>query len=258
MEKVVNNYGREREFHVFVASTFTDLTRYRKSGDTMAFNKLLLKAMPEVERYVQKRLNRALANNQIDRGKYMAEDFIDQLFIEVYDHLDEVGSAYELHPWLFKKADELLEDTLIEEEFDALFFDNIDGYSKPEWDAMEEKFSTDGDGDLVVMEELDDISYHQKEHLVKNVFLEDEREEMMAKLDKDLEAINIRKHIDTVLYQLPSSMQAVFELFTEHQFDLREIAAIRNRTVQEVEKLLEAARESLRISFLKRYEYRTS
>ncbi|WP_175455307.1 hypothetical protein [Pricia antarctica] len=47
-------------------------------------------------------------------------------------------------------------------------------------------------------------------------------------------------------------MQTVFELFTEHQFDLSEIAKIRIRTVEEVEKLLDATRESLHTSLLRR------
>ncbi|SDE43927.1 hypothetical protein SAMN05421636_10570 [Pricia antarctica] len=51
---------------------------------------------------------------------------------------------------------------------------------------------------------------------------------------------------------LPRPMQTVFELFTEHQFDLSEIAKIRIRTVEEVEKLLDATRESLHTSLLRR------
>lgn len=56
-----------------------------------------------------------------------------------------------------------------------------------------------------------------------------------------------------VLSNLPSSMRTVFELFTKHQFDVSEIAKIRNRTVKEVEMLLASARKSLKASLLGRY-----
>jgi RNA polymerase sigma factor (sigma-70 family) len=240
-------------FHLFVRQAYADLNRFRKEDNREAFNTLLLKVMPEVKRYVAKRLYTALAKGDVSKGKYKPEDFTDQLFIEVYDHFDDIADEKELHPWLFKKADELLEDVLVEEEFDMLFFENIDTYAKPEWDAMEERFSSDGDGDLVMLEELDDISYRKHDYIVKNVFLEDGRQDQMAKLDEQLGKDAIEKHAEMVLHHLPIPMRSVFELFTEHQFTLPEIAKIRNRTVQEVEQLLENARDLLETSFYNRY-----
>ncbi len=236
-----------------MANSFPDLKRLKKEGNTSAFNALLLKAMPEIKRYVQKRLNIALKKGQIDKNKYRADDFTDQLFIEAYDHFDEIQNAGELRPWLFRKVDELLEDVLVEEEFDSYFFENIDTYAKPEWDEMEEKFSTDGDGDLVMIEELDDTSYPKNEYLLNPIFVKEDDKEIITQLDKDLSAENMRRHADMVLYHLPSSMRTVYELFTEHQFDVSEIAKIRNRSVKEVENLLDEARKSLRTSFLNRY-----
>lgn len=253
MEESVNIYQSKREFHLFVANTYRDLKQLKKEGDLSTFNNLLLKAMPEVKRYVNKNLNRALSNGKIDRNKYRADDFIDQLFIEVYEHIDEIENEKELYPWMFKKVDELLGDILVEEEFDSLFFENLDNYSKPVWDAMQEKFSTDGDGDLVMKEEWDDISYAKNDYVLNHVFVEDGDQEIIVQLDKELGAENIRKHSELVLRHLPGPMRRVYELFTEHQFDVAEIAKIRNSTIKEVESLLDAARKSLRKSFLNRY-----
>lgn len=253
MEESVNIYQSKREFHLFVANTYRDLKQLKKEGDLSTFNNLLLKAMPEVKRYVNKNLNRALSNGKIDRNKYRADDFIDQLFIEVYEHIDEIENEKELYPWMFKKVDELLGDILVEEEFDSLFFENLDNYSKPEWDAMQEKFSTDGDGDLVMKEEWDDISYAKNDYVLNHVFVEDGDQEIIVQLDKELGAENIKKHSELVLRHLPGPMRRVYELFTEHQFDVAEIAKIRNSTIKEVESLLDAARKSLRKSFLNRY-----
>lgn len=254
MKDTIYYNTQQRAFHVFVANTYYDLRRFKKEGDTTAFNTLLLGALPGVKRYIQKNLNAALAKKKIDMGRYKADDFVDQLFIEAYDHFDEVANKKELHLWLFKKADELLEDALVEEEFDRFFFENIDNYSKPEWDAMEEKYSTDGDGDLVMLEELDDISYQKSDAVLNHVFIQDDDQEFTRQLDRELGAKNIKKHTDIVLSQLPTPMRTVFELYSEHQFELEEIAKIRNRTIQEIKTLLDATRKSLQNSFLNRFK----
>lgn len=253
MGNTVYNFTQQREFHAFVANTFSDLLGFRKKKDTTAFNNTLIITLPEIREYVQKRLNDAQNKNQLDKGRYKVDDFVDQLFIEVFEHFDEVADEKDLYPWMFKKVDELLGDALTEEKFDTFFFENIYNYSRPEWDAMEEKFSTDGDGDLVMIEELDDSSYRKNDYTLNHVFIEDENKEFIERLDAELDSERIRKHKEMVLSHLPRSMRMVFELFTEHQFDVEEIAKIQKRKVQEVETLLEAARKSLQVSFFNRY-----
>lgn len=247
------DYKTQKEFHIFVASTYSDLKKIKGSGDKKAFNELLLKDLPQVKRYITKRLNTALSKGNLPRGKYRPDDFIDQLFIEVYDHFDRVENKADLYPWLFKKADELLEDTILDEEFDTVFFENIDDFSRPEWDEMEEKFSTDGDGDLVMLEELDDSSYHKHDYVLNHVFVEDDNNEMMTKLDRKLGEENIRRHADMVLYHLPLPMRTVFELATQYHFDIAEIAKIRDQSIQETRELLKNARKSLETSFFNRH-----
>ena len=78
MKESVNIFQSQREFHVFVANSFSDLRRLKKEGDLKAFNQLLLKTMPEVRRYVQKNLNRAVVKGKIDRNRYKADDIIDR------------------------------------------------------------------------------------------------------------------------------------------------------------------------------------
>lgn len=254
MKNTIDFNKQQQEFHLLVASAFYDLNRSKKEGNTTAFNALLLKAMPGVKRYIQKNLNAALADKQIDIGRYKADDFVDQLFIESYDHFNEVGKKEELHLWLFKKADELLEDALVEEEFDNLFYENIDTYSKPQWEAMEENFSTDGDGDLLMLEELDDSSYRKNDYVLNHVFVEDDEKQFIDQLDKKLDAEKIRKHANLVLRNLPRPMRSAFALFNEHHFDSKEIAKIQNRTIEEVETLLDTTRKTLQVSFFNRYE----
>jgi RNA polymerase sigma factor (sigma-70 family) len=256
MKDIVNYSGRTKEFHLFVANSFSDLVKYKREQNKTAFNELLMNVLPEVKGYINKRLTTAVSKGNMSKGKYKSDDFVDQLFIEVYDRFDTVNNKKDLRPWLFKIADKLLEDALVEEEFDALFFENIDTYSKPEWDEMIESYSTDGDGDLVMIEELDDISYPKNDYILKSVFLEDENQEMVSKLDRELGQENIRKHTENILGRLPQRMRMAFELNTEYQFDLQEITKIMDRDLEEVRRLLEDARTILEKSFKARLNSR--
>lgn len=248
-------YESKKEFNVFVASTFSDLTQFKKEDNQEAFNTLLLKTFHQVKRYIIKRLRTALNKGNLPKGKYKADDFIDQLFIETYEHFDEVKDKEDLHPWLFKKANEILESTIIDEEFDDFFLKNIDDYSKPEWDEMEENFSTDGDGDLVMIEELDDISYLKNDYTLNHVFVEDNKKEMMDMLDKNLGKEKVNKHVAMILDRLPLHMRTVFELATKYRFTLEEITIIRNQSLEQVRELFETAQKVLETSLFNRYTF---
>ncbi len=253
MKPNASYYQSKKEFRLFVTTTFPDLIQLKKEGKQASFNELVLKIMPQIRQYVNERLNRAIKKGNFSKGKYKADDFIDQLFIEIYDNIDEVENEKDFYLWLFKKTNELLEDAIVEEEYDDLFFKNIDEYSKPEWDEMQEKYSTDGGGDLLMIEELDDMSYNHNDYTLNHVFIEDKEKGLIKKIDEDISEEAIQNHINLVLHNLPLASRNVFELYTNQQMELEEIAQIQNTTVNEVEQLLKDAKKALQLSFFNRY-----
>jgi len=253
MKNTLKNNCNQVEFHQFVTRSYADLIRLKKEENKSSFNELMLKILPQVKIYIVKKLNKAIKDGTIPKGKYKADDFIDQLYIETFDHIDEIENEKDLYPWLFKKVDELLEDTKIDEEFDDFFFKNIDNYSKQEWDAMEEKYSRDADGDFVMLEELDDISYNKNNYTLNNVFVENKEPQIIEALDKKLSEERIHKHIQMVVQQLPERMQTVFDLAASHQFKPSDIAKIKKISTQEVVKLLNKTRDTIKISLKKRF-----
>jgi len=146
-----------------------------------------------------------------------------------------------------------LEDSLVEEEFDHVFFDNIDTYSKPEWDAMEEDYTQDGDGDFLLLEEMDDSSLDKSNYTLDHVFITNEEKQLADKLDASLDKERINKHMQLVLDKMNLPMRTVFELFTNEGLTTEEIADIRKTTLDQVEELLSSARQLLKNSFEKRF-----
>jgi DNA-directed RNA polymerase specialized sigma24 family protein len=250
----VSYYQSKKEFRVFVVNSFPNLIQLKKEGNQASFSELEFKIMPGIRRYVNERLTAAMTKGHFSKGKYKADDFIDQIFIEIYDSIDTIKNGKKFYVWLLKKTNDLLDNAIEKEEFDEFFFKNIDDYSKPEWDAMQEKYGVDAAGDFVMIEELDDMSYNHNDYVLNSVFIEDKEKGFIKTIDKDLSAEEIQNHITMVLHNLPSALQNVFDLTTNHHLDLEEIAQIRSSTVEEVEGLLIDAKKALQLSFFNRYE----
>jgi DNA-directed RNA polymerase specialized sigma24 family protein len=250
MKTNLSHSTKQNVLRLRVQHTFQQLIKLKKENDKTSFNAQLLTLMPEIQKYINGRLITAIKKGHFSKNKYKADDITDQLFIEIYDHIDDLKDDKDFYLWLFKKTNELLEDIIVEEEFDNFFFKNIDDYSQPEWDEMQEKFSTDADGDLLMIEELDDSSYNHNDYTLDHVFIEDDEKQLTEQLDKDLKEDAINSHIKMVLHNLPLAMRSVFDLSTKQHLNLEEIAQVQHSTVKEVEKLLNDAKKSIAIKFV--------
>lgn len=249
MKNTLHYDQRQAEFHRYVNESFPTLQRMRSEGKARAFNELLLKVLPDVKRYITRGLRIALSKGVISHNKYKPEDLFDQLIIDIYDKLDEVRYPGEFHAWLFKRTDKILEDMEVEEEFATYFYDDIDTYSRAEREQMKEEFSTDGDGDLVMLDELDDISYKNHEYLLKNIFLDDSHEDLMALLERKEGEKDPKGLVETAIFNLPPTMRSVFELATEQLFTPEDIALIKGFSVERIREMLTRARTLLRDTF---------
>ncbi|WP_087520699.1 RNA polymerase sigma factor [Polaribacter sp. SA4-12] len=253
MKTSISYYQNKNEFRLFVTKSFSSLIKLKEEDNQVSFNELVLKILPEIRKYVKGRLITAIKKGHFSKKKYKADDIIDQLFITIYDNIEEVENKKDFYLWLFKKTNDLLDDLIMEEEFNELFFNNIDDYSKPEWDEMQEKFSSDGGGDLLMIEELDDMSYNHNDYTLNQVFIEDNEKDLVEKLDEQLGDDKINEHIELVLHNMPSTMREIFYLYTNSKLKVDEIAEMQNKTIDEVEKLLSDAKKVLQRSLFNRY-----
>jgi len=250
---IVTNKSHNEGLHEVVKRAFSKLKQLREENNQLAFNDAMRRLLPGVRKYITRWLNHAIKNNKIHAGKYQVEDFVNELYIQAYDHFHKVGRDSDLHSWLFKQAEKLMDDAEVEDEFDDFFIKNIDNYTKAEWDEMEENFSTDGDGDFVMEEELDDLSYVKNNYVLEDVFIEDKEQELIEKLSNEISTEQINRHINMLLYRLPTEESAVFDLVVRQRFKPDEITRIKEISIQEVENHLKNARNFIRISFKNRF-----
>jgi RNA polymerase sigma factor (sigma-70 family) len=240
-------------YHIQINEAFVVLKTLKKENKQEAFKDKFMELLPAIKQYIQKSLDTASKKELLKHQGYSVDDFVNDLYIYVYDHIEELNNQDDFHVWLFKAIDTLIEDALIDEEFDDLFFKDIEEYSKQEWDAMEEAYSADGDGDLVMLDELDDTSLEKNNYELNDIFIEDNEKALTAKLEKDLSKERINKHAQMVLKKLPLATQNVFDLYTLKGFDPNEIARIKRMQVNTINGLLKETQELLRTSFKRRF-----
>lgn len=244
-----------RGLHGLASLSFKRLIRLKEENQHGEFKKMMQQLLPDVNGYIARRLSAAVKNGHLPSGKYKVEDFTDELYLKAFEQIKEVEDEKDLLPWLFKKADELLEDTMTAEEFNELFFENIGNYTQAEWKHMQEDFSTDGDGDLMLLEEFDDSSYPNYEYQLADAFIEESPEKKwLEELNAKLSGTEIHQHIDMVLHRLPAHMRSVYDLAVNQRFKPYEIAKIKRISVYQVERYLSQAQSSIRTSIESRYK----
>ena len=226
------------------------LQQLKQEDKRSAFDLLMEKELPKVIQYIKSQLNAALKNKTLSDGMYKVEDITDQLYIEAFDNIENLTEKNELHHWMFLKADELMADVIMEEDFNHMFFKNIDNYTEEEWKGMEEDYTSNGEGHLVMLEELDDISYSKHDYTLADVFIENNEENFLNKLSANLTKQDIKRQIETALLMLPFQARTVFELSVNQQFDSEQISVIKKMTITEVEETLEKAKKLIRSYFI--------
>jgi DNA-directed RNA polymerase specialized sigma24 family protein len=101
---------------------------------------------------------------------------------------------------------------------------------KEELDLLKEDFSVDGNGHLVMIDELPDISYHQKDFKPKHYIIDpDAEKEIVSSLQLDdniLKDENRREKIANTYFLIPPTSKSIFELYVFGNQSEEDIAAI--------------------------------
>ena len=254
-DKIEKKSHTTRGLHGLAALSFERLIRLKEGNEQNEFNKTIFKLLPDVNGYIARRLSAAVRNGTLPSGKYRVEDFTDELYVMAFDKISEVEDEKYLLPWLFEKADALLERTVTAEKQSEIFFDNIDNYTIEEWKQMQADFSAEGDGDLMLLEEFENPSYPNYKYILSDTFIgEDPESEWLEGLSEELSANDIHQHIDMVLHKLPAPMRSVYDLAVNQRFKPYEIAKIKRISVYQVACYLREAKASLRTSIAKRFK----
>lgn len=148
-----------------------ELIQLKEDKEQPAFNNLMRTILPYVEGYIARRLSASVKNGHIPSKKYRVEEFVNGLYLLAFENISQIEDEKDLPIWLFQKADELLQKTVVEEEYNSVFMYSIERYTRAEWRQMKEDYSIDGNGEPTLLEEFDDPSYPRYTYRTADVLL---------------------------------------------------------------------------------------
>ena len=217
------------------------------------FDYLITQLLPSVKRYVRRRIKLFEAKGLIPEGKVKSKNVFDRVKAYLFEHFKEFDNGQmSMDLWVFKAADEVLESVLKSDEWiEDAKFTSVEELERKEVKSMEEEFSTDGDGDLVMLEELDDISYHLDDYTTDDINLAvDDEEKILEALDNEKGRENkedvINEKLNALMHHLPLEDSGVFDLYIHGKLSVEEIAVVKGKKTSEIEDIVQRVESDLK------------
>ena len=204
------------------------LKAHQEADKHKKFGKKILKIIPELKPYVRHRLFIAISLEIIPENMYRSTGIIDDAIIELFESdISMLTSTIDLRLHLFKLVKNKL-DTIFKKEAWHQKSVSTDKLLHQELNKLKARYSIDADGDFVMNEDLNDISYQQKK-FSPQLFLSDEsKESVLTAFDID-QLDERRKKVFRNLYSVLSlEASNVVDLYIFGKLNTTEISQIKN------------------------------
>lgn len=225
-----------------------ELYKHKQENDFARFYKKLETFVPELKMFMKGSLKAAENQGLLDRGFYDTDEMMDEVYLETFKAFSAETNAKELQRLVFKKAIQKMEGKKAREVPDEV---NTHALLKAELKTLNEEFTTDGDGDRILYEELDDISYQQKQGWSKEIYLDESFEQLLvAKLELHESSLlsDEKRRLLGVLYAtIPQRSKTVIELLVFGDQNTHEISEILGVPEEVVNRVLFKVKERFKL-----------
>ncbi|GAA0892723.1 hypothetical protein GCM10009122_24020 [Fulvivirga kasyanovii] len=190
----------------------SQLENLKKREDRERFGFLVKQLLPAIRGFVARYLSHV--NSQVTK-EFTIDDLIDEIYVELYETLEDFLEKYGA------KDGEVSLEKLAAEELKNL----------------EEKFTADAEGELIMQEDLDDAFYTNGQ--MGNEILTND-----ALLDLP-EEVEIEPVVNEVLAEAGETNKLAFELFWLHEMTANEIAKALRLQIETVENIIDNVTNSI-------------
>lgn len=214
------------------------------------FGKKVLAAVPQVSPYVKHRLYIAETSGIVPRNMYKTNGIIDDAIVKLYENFEgKIEDGPELKLKLFSLVNDSLDELFKNEEFHKDTLSTSEILSK-ELQQLEEKFEMDIDEDLLMSDELDDISYHQTDDKKLSFLYDDAEKNIINTLEiydsrRDLSEEK-RIVLNKIYSWLPLETSNIMDLYVFGKMTFEDIAKIKEVDTSEIKDIMMAVRKSFR------------
>jgi RNA polymerase sigma factor (sigma-70 family) len=208
------------------------------------FNRILKEFLPELKKLVHHKLRQWEVKGDIPKGRYSADEIIDDVYIKIFDEFhDSFTDERNLKVKMLAVAREQLAAIKEKHSQEVISYEKL---VAEEMKELEENYTVDSEGELILMEDLDDISYdnHNKEDII---LLENENfDELAGSFDLqetgELSDEEKRK-IGKIYSDLPELTRSVVDHYAFVKLSTVQIAEIHNISEDDVNWMLNRVKE---------------
>ena len=226
--------------------------KFNKTHDD--FGEKVLQVIKQVLPYVKHRLYVGETKGIIPRNMYSPIGIVDDAIIELYkEHEQTTKDINKIKFYLFALSDKKLQRLFKKEKFHKSTLSTGDILNN-ELKQLEEKYTVDANLDLIMEEELDDISYHQKDFKKTNILYDEAQEQIVKTLDLTKQNIPLsekqRLALNNIYHWLPEETSTILDLFVFGRLTYCEIANIKQTDEFYIKKSIQGVSNLIRKNIL--------
>ncbi len=230
--------------------TVVQLTMHKKENNFKEFYNTIHYMVPELKNFMTASLKAAENQGKIDRQYYDAYGMLDDVYLSVFKVFQQDMEEAEIQTLLFRHSLQKISE-LVEAEKLTPNHPSTGDILKDEMDALDEMFTAEADGDLIFLDELDDISYNQERRRREVVYLDESLVAMLiVKLgleDKFLLSKEKRRLLGILYEAIPPRSKSVMELYVYGDRTVKEISVIMEVDENHIQRILKIIAEKFRL-----------
>jgi DNA-directed RNA polymerase specialized sigma24 family protein len=195
--------------------------------------------LPALKGYIKRRILSAKRADLKSLSNIDSKDVVNEVVLRVHStYKNNIKDIKNINIWIIQEADNVLNEILDNNTSDNVSFEEL---VNNELGQLEEEYTIDGGGDLVMTDELDeyDIDFGVEEIILSTKGEND----FIDKLD--ISKVKLKDRIYDELIKLPLRYQSIYDLYFFEHMDFDEIAIIKDMESIEVEAVIISIKELL-------------
>ena len=223
------------------------MTATKKSSDRIGFDKKVLSNVQYLHPYIKHRLYIAESIHILPKNMFTSSGIIDDCIIKLYENgFDCDAHMHDVKLKLFKLVDDYLEALFKKEAYHQKTI-STNTLLKEELHRLEESFTIDADQDYLMLEELDDISYHQHDHDYEVFVFDDHNSKILNEFESESDSQQTnRVRVGKFYNWLPIRVSNIVDLYIFGKLSFADIAKIKKIEVSRVERILKEVKKRFR------------
>ena len=222
------------------------LKQYKETNDKEKFNEVLTGFLPEIRKLVFYKLRYWEGKGIIPKNRYSADEIVDEVYLRMFEEFQEYSSDEKtLKVKMLTVAREILDDIKKRHSGKNVPVEDI---LAEEMKELEEEYTTDAEGERIMLEELDDVSYRSDSqeyvYLLEDAHF-DELAENLELEGKENFTDEVKRMINKAYSALPDLTRSVYDHYVFAGLTISQIAEVHKMKVQDVTRIIENVKRRL-------------